>query len=154
MSGQEEHSFNFKVASQRKEGFFNILRQRGVEFNPSFEVYADFDSRTSELAMDEFLRKKKLPTAIFCESDEMAFGVLKSIRKKGLRVPEDISVIGFDDHEFSEIVGLTTIAQPAKFLGQLAASQIMAKIEKPNSSSTQMRVPTSLIVRDSVKKLN
>jgi DNA-binding LacI/PurR family transcriptional regulator len=153
MSGQEELAFNFKVASQRKEGFLNILKQNGIQFNPAFEIYADFDSHTSELAMDEFLRKKKLPTAIFCESDEMAFGVMKSIRKKGLRVPEDISVIGYDDHEFAEVIGLTTISQPVKFLGQLAASQIMAKIEKPDSNSAQMKVPTALVKRTSVRDL-
>lgn len=153
MTGQEELAFNFKVAKQRKEGFINILNQNGISFNPAFEIFADFDSHTAEIAMDEFLRKKKLPTAIFCESDEMAFGVMKSIRKKGLRIPEDISVIGYDDHEFAETIGLTTISQPVKFLGQLAASQIMAKIEKPDSNSSQMKVPTALVVRDSVSKL-
>ena len=104
--------------------------------------------------MDEFLSQKKLPSAIFCESDEMAFGVIKSLGKKGLRVPEDISVIGYDDHDFSSMLGLTTIAQPAQFLGQLAASMIVAKIEKPDSSTSQMRVPTSLVVRKSVANLH
>ena len=132
----------------------SVLKRHGIEFNPAFELVADFDSHTAEIAMDEFLSRKKLPTAIFCESDEMAFGVIKSIRKKGLRVPEDISVMGYDDHEFAATIGLTTIAQPAKFLGQLAASQIMARIEKPDSNSAQMKVPTSLVVRESVKDLN
>ena len=154
MSGIEEQAFNFQVARQRKEGFLNILKGNGIEFDESNEIFADFDSHTSELAMDEFLRRKKLPTAIFCESDEMAFGVIKSIRKKGLRIPDDISVIGFDDHEFASTIGLTTIAQPVQFLGQLAASQIMARIEKPDSNANQMKVPTSLIVRDSVGKLD
>ena len=154
MKGQEEFAFNFKVASQRKEGFLAVLNRNGIEFNPHFEIFADFDSHTSELAMDEFLRRKKLPTAIFCESDEMAFGVIKSIRKKGLRVPEDISVIGFDDHEFSATIGLTTVSQPVQFLGQLVASQIMARIEKPDSTSVQMKVPLSLVVRESVRDLN
>ena len=154
MVGQSEMAFNFKVASQRKEGFLNVLKRHDIEFNPAFELVADFDSHTAELAMDEFLTRKKLPTAIFCESDEMAFGVMKSLRKKGLRVPDEISVVGFDDHEFSATLGLTSVAQPAKFLGQLAASQIMAKIEKSDSKSVQMKVPTSLVVRDSVKKLS
>ena len=154
MSGQEEQAFNFQVARQRKQGFLNILKQNDIEFDDSNEIFADFDSHTSELAMDEFLRRKKLPTAIFCESDEMAFGVIKSIRKKGLRVPEDISVVGFDDHEFAATVGLTTVAQPVQFLGQLAASQIMARIEKPESNTNQMKVPTSLVVRDSVSNRN
>jgi DNA-binding LacI/PurR family transcriptional regulator len=150
MAGQYERAFNFLVARERKDGFLKVLQENNIEFNPEFEMISDFDSHTAELAMDEFLRRKKLPTAIFCESDEMAFGVMKSLRKKGLRVPEDISIIGYDDHEFSDTVGLTTIAQPVQFLGQLAASQIMAKIEKPDSPTAQMKVPTSLIIRSSV----
>jgi LacI family repressor for deo operon, udp, cdd, tsx, nupC, and nupG len=153
MVGQNEKVYNFEVSSQRKTGLINVLNAHGIEFNPQNEIVADFDIRTAELAMDEFLRRKKLPTAIFCESDEMAFGVIKSIRKKGLRVPEDISVIGYDDHEYAELMGVTTIAQPAKFLGQLAASQIMAQIEKPDSAIAQIKVPTNLVVRSSVKNL-
>jgi DNA-binding LacI/PurR family transcriptional regulator len=154
MAGQTEASFNFTVSSQRRQGFMNVLARNNIEFNPRFELIADFDSKTSELAMDDFLRQKKLPTAIFCESDEMAFGVIKSIRKKGLRVPEDLSVIGYDDHDFASVLGLTTVAQPAQFLGQLAASMIVGKIENPDSNNSQMKVPTSLVVRQSVANLH
>jgi DNA-binding LacI/PurR family transcriptional regulator len=150
MVGQRELAFNFEVAIQRKKGFLNVLKRNGIKFNPAYEIMADFDNHTSELAMDEFLGRKDLPTAIFCESDEMAFGAIKSIRKKGLRVPEDISVIGFDDHEFAEILGLTTVAQPPRFLGQLAASQILAAIEKPESALGKIAVPTNLVIRESV----
>lgn len=153
MVGQTELAYRFKVASDRKVGFLKALSNNGIEFKPENELIAAFDTRTAEIAMDEFLRQKKLPTAIFCESDEMAFGVLKSLNKKGLRVPEDISVVGYDDHEFASMFGLTTIAQPAQFLGQLAASQVMAKIEKPETKITQMQVPTNLVVRSSVKDL-
>ncbi len=153
MVGQNSYNFNFEVADQRYLGFQTVLQVNGIEIDPNFKIVADFDSHTAELAMTEFLNRKKLPTAVFCESDEMAFGAIKAIRKKGLRVPEDISVIGYDDHEFSTTIGLTTIAQPVQFLGQLAASQIMAKIEKPDSNSAQMKVPTSLVIRESVKEL-
>jgi DNA-binding LacI/PurR family transcriptional regulator len=154
MVGQREHAFNFEVAIQRKKGFLNVLKRNGIKFNPAYEIMADFDNHTSELAMDEFLGRKDLPTAIFCESDEMAFGAIKSIRKRGLRVPEDISVIGFDDHEFSATMGLTTVAQPPRFLGQLAASQILAAIEKPESALGKIAVPTNLVIRESVTQLN
>jgi LacI family repressor for deo operon, udp, cdd, tsx, nupC, and nupG len=153
MVGQNSYNFNFEVSNQRKDGFLNILNQNDIEFNPAFEIVADFDSHTSELAMTDFLSRKILPTAIFYESDEMAFGAIKAIRKKGLRVPEDISIIGYDNHEFAATIGLTTVSQPVQFLGQLAASQIMAKIEKPDSNTAQMKVPTSLVIRESVKDL-
>ncbi len=153
MIGQNSFAYNFEVADQRRTGFLKTLEANGLEFNPDYEITADFDTHTSELAMNEFLRRKKLPTAIFCESDEMAIGAIKAIRKKGLRVPEDISVVGYDDHDFAETIGLTTISQPVQFLGQLAASQIMAKIEKPESATAQMKVPISLVIRESVQDL-
>ena len=155
MIGQRELTFDFKVARQRQEGFMNVLRRNKIEFNPDYELVADFDSHTAELAMDEFLTRKKLPTAIFCESDEMAFGVYRALQKKGLRVPEDFSIVGYDDHEFAQTIGLTTIAQPVRFLGQLAASQVMARIDKKTEGQlSQMNVPTELVIRDSVLKLN
>ena len=154
MAGQIEKDYNFKVSSDRKRGYLQTLARNDIDFNPAFELTANFDSHTAELAMDELLTRKKLPTAIFCESDEMAFGVLQSLRKKGLRVPEDISVIGYDNHEYSNVLGLTTIAQPVQFLGQLAATQIMAKIEKSESQLAQIKVPTNLVVRDSVAEIN
>jgi DNA-binding LacI/PurR family transcriptional regulator len=154
MAGQIEKDYNFNVSSDRKRGYLQTLARNGIDFNPAFELTANFDSHTAELGMDELLTRKKLPTAIFCESDEMAFGVLQSLREKGLRVPEDISVIGYDNHEYSNVLGLTTIAQPVQFLGQLAATQIMAKIEKTESQLAQIKVPTNLVVRDSVAEIN
>ena len=155
MIGQREIDFDFKVASHREEGFKNVLEKNQIEFKPENVVVADFDSHTAELAMDEFLTRKKLPTAIFCESDEMAFGVYRSLQKKGMRVPEDFSMVGFDGHEFAQTIGLTTIAQPVRFLGQLVASQVMARIDKKSDeSASHMKVPTELVVRSSVLKLN
>jgi len=153
MVGQNAYAYNFEVADQRLSGFKKVLRDNGIEFNPTWQITADFDSHTSELAMDDFLRQKKLPTAIFCESDEMAFGAITAMNKVGIRVPEDISLIGYDDHEYAKLVGLTTIAQPVQFLGQLAASQIMARIGKPETAIAKMKVPTSLVIRNSVKNL-
>lgn len=153
MAGEQERAFNFKVSSQRREGFLNIHERYNTEFNPAFELIANFDSKTAELAMDDFLRRKKLPSAIFCESDEMAFGVLRSIAKRGMKVPEDISVVGYDDHEFAVQLGLTTVAQPVQFLGQLVASQIVSRLEKPDSQTAQMKVPTTLIRRTTVAQI-
>ena len=155
MIGQREQDFGFKVASHRQDGFNQALARNAIELDPRNELVADFDSHTAELAMDEFLARKKLPTAIFCESDEMAFGVYRSLQKKGMRVPEDFSIVGYDDHEFAQTIGLTTIAQPVRFLGQLVASQVMSRIDKRSGiDSSQMKIPTELIVRESVLNIN
>jgi LacI family repressor for deo operon, udp, cdd, tsx, nupC, and nupG len=154
MIGQNDQKYDFKVSSQRKEGFLGVLARNGLEFDPRNELLADYDSATAEFVMDEFLRRKKLPTAIFCGSDEMAFGVYKSVLKKGLRIPEDFSIVGYDGHELSSALNLTTVVQPVRFLGQLAASQVLSQITKPGTEQKAIIVPTSLVQRGSVAKLN
>jgi DNA-binding LacI/PurR family transcriptional regulator len=154
MIGQNDQKYDFKVSSQRKEGFLGVLKENGIEFDPRNELLADYDSATAELVMDDFLRRKKLPTAIFCGSDEMAFGVYKAVIKKGMRIPEDFSIVGYDGHELSAALNLTTVAQPVRFLGQLAASQVLSQITKPGTEQKAMIVPTSLVQRGSVAKLN
>ena len=61
------------------------------------------------------------PTAVFVESDEMAMGALDACKRMGVSVPGDVSVVGFDDHELSELMGITTVAQPVRDLGSMAA---------------------------------
>ena len=148
LSGQRETAYNFDVSDNRKLGYMKALDEVGVEWNPDYEIRGDFNIYTSEIAMESFLRRKKLPTALFCHSDEMAFGALKAIRKKGMRVPEDISVIGFDDHEIAQYVGLTTVSQPPQFEGQMAAAAAIAEISNPTMERKNIVVPTSLVVRD------
>jgi len=148
LSGQRETAYNFDVSGNRSKGYVEALNEVGVEWNPELEISGDFNIYTSEIAMEAFLRRKKLPTAIFCHSDEMAFGALKAIRKKGMRVPEDISVIGFDDHDIAQYIGLTTVAQPPQFEGQVAAAAAIAEIANPTLERRNIVVPLSLMVRE------
>ena len=148
LSGQRETAYNFDVSDNRTKGYIEVLNEVGVEWNPDYEIRGDFNIYTAEIAMEAFLQKKKLPTALFCHSDEMAFGALKAIRKKGLRVPEDISVIGFDDHLIAQYVGLTTVAQPPQFEGQVAAAAAISEISQPVETHKNILVPLSLVVRD------
>ena len=71
-----------------------------------------------------------------------------------MRVPEDMSIISYDGHDFGVTIGLSTVAQPVRFLGQLAASQVMTLIDKPNNALSNMVVPTELVMRQSVLKIN
>ncbi|MEJ6761021.1 MAG: LacI family DNA-binding transcriptional regulator [Candidatus Planktophila sp.] len=148
LSGQRETAFSFDVSDNRNKGYTEALNAVGVEWNPDLEIRGDFNIYTAEIATDSFLRRKKLPTAIFCHSDEMAAGALKAIRAKGMRVPEDISVIGFDDHLIAEYIGLTTVSQPPQFEGQMAASVAMAELANPCLEHKKIVIPISLVVRD------
>jgi DNA-binding LacI/PurR family transcriptional regulator len=153
LSGQRETAYNFVVSEERTLGYLDVLNSVGVEWNPELEIRGDFNIYTSEIAMDSFLRRKKLPTAIFCHSDEMAFGALKSIQKRGMRVPEDMSVIGFDDHEIAQYIGLTTVSQPPQFEGQMAAASAIAEVSNPSIERKNLIVPTTLVVRETTAKI-
>jgi DNA-binding LacI/PurR family transcriptional regulator len=147
LSGQRETAYNFDVSDNRTQGFMQALSEVDVEWNPNLEIRGDFNIYTAEIAMTSFLSRKKLPTAIFCHSDEMAFGALKAIRAKGMSVPEDISVIGFDDHLIAQYVGLTTVSQPPQFEGQVAAASAIAEIANPALERKHIVVPLNLVVR-------
>jgi LacI family transcriptional regulator, repressor for deo operon, udp, cdd, tsx, nupC, and nupG len=153
LSGERDTAFKFDVSDNRNKGFLEALENANIEWNQDLGIRGDFNIYTAELAMETFLRRKKLPSAIFCHSDEMAFGALKAIRAKGMRVPEDISVIGFDDHEIAQYVGLTTVAQPPQFEGQLAAAAAIAEIENPLLEKKQITIPINLVVRQTTARI-
>jgi LacI family transcriptional regulator, repressor for deo operon, udp, cdd, tsx, nupC, and nupG len=148
LSGQRETAYNFDVSDNRTKGYIEALNEVGVEWDPDLEIRGDFNIYTAEIAMNSFLSRKKLPTAIFCHSDEMAFGAMKAIRNKGMRVPEDISVIGFDNHDIAQYIGLTTVSQPPQFEGQVAAASAIAEVADPTLEPKHIVVPLSLVVRE------
>jgi DNA-binding LacI/PurR family transcriptional regulator len=148
LSGQRETAYNFDVSDNRTKGYIEALNEVGVEWDPDLEIRGDFNIYTAEIAMNSFLSRKKLPTAIFCHSDEMAFGAMKAIHSKGMRVPEDISVIGFDGHQIAQYVGLTTVSQPPQFEGQVAAASAIAEVADPTLEPKHILVPLSLVVRE------
>jgi LacI family repressor for deo operon, udp, cdd, tsx, nupC, and nupG len=91
------------------------------------------------------------PSALFCENDEMAIGALKRIKASGLRVPEDISLVGFDDIPFAAYCDppLTTISQPAETFGRRAVEMLIALIEKKPIAERRVVLPFELTVRGS-----
>lgn len=153
LSGERVTTLASNVSNDRMAGFLEAMGSASIDWNPEFEIRGDYNIQTSEIAMESFLRRKKLPTAIFCHSDEMAFGAIKAIRKKGMRIPEDISVIGFDDHEIAQYVGLTTVSQPPQLLGQMAAAATISRITNPESQTKHLSVATSLVLRETTARV-
>ena len=125
-------------------------RWRGpaCELCPGWEVVGDFTVRGGLAATRLLLDAEARPTAVFAASDEMAIGCVHAVREAGLRVPEDISVIGVDDHEMAEFFDLTTVAQPVHEQGRLAAELLLQAIRGGSAyEPMSVTVPTRLIVR-------
>jgi len=111
----------------------------------------DFSIQSGAAAAEALLALPQRPTALFCFSDEMALGALHAARRLRLRVPQDLSVAGFDDIRFAEYANpsLTTIRQPAAEIGRETVRMLMALIQQRSGVPLQRTLPHSLIVRDS-----
>ncbi|WP_067840521.1 LacI family DNA-binding transcriptional regulator [Amphibacillus sediminis] len=146
---------NFEL---RKKGFFDTLREAGVsiEEHNVFRLPA-MEINEQEAVLQALKNHDQLPTAIFCENDYMAISMIKTLHSLNIRVPEDISIIGFDNILESNIIlpELTTIHVKKDMLTKQALKLLMDNIESGNTNDTiQVQVDTGLIVRNSVKKIN
>jgi LacI family transcriptional regulator, repressor for deo operon, udp, cdd, tsx, nupC, and nupG len=99
-------------------------------------------------AMGELLGLREPPTAVYAHSDELAIGAMRTLRRAGIRVPEDISVIGIDDHPLAELTDLTTVSQPVRQQGVLAGQMVLGLLQGEDVERA-VTVPTRLIIRRS-----
>lgn len=141
---------SLRDALQRESAFRDTLARRRVSVPEGWIASGDFDTRKAFHATRELLDTRERPTAIFASNDLMAFGAIDAARSLGLRVPEDLSVIGFDDEEAaSEMVPpLTTVRQPMRDLGRVAAEHLLEEIRSEGEQrSLHRKLPTELVVR-------
>jgi len=142
---------------ERFEGYRKALNTYDLTFDSSsvFVLGSGIDS--SYLAMKEYMTEKPdLPTAFFAENDQLALGAIKAFKEAGLRVPEDISVIGFDNLALAEVSepGLSTVNVPKEQMGLLAVERLVSKIRERRSEFVKIEIGTNLVERASVRKLN
>lgn len=138
----------------RRSGFLQTMDQAGLEVGPQLEAHGAFTIDGGELAMEQLLLTQPRPTAVFAMSDEMAFGAMRSLRAHGLTPGRDLSLIGIDGHDVSELLDLTTVAQPVFDLGRIAAEALLVQIRSGTDRATEpMRIPTYLVVRGSTAPL-
>lgn len=143
------HPWGFLSSRERRNGFLAAHERAGVRFDPALEVHADFTVRGAQKAVEVLLEMPEPPTAIVVHSDEMAFGVMTAARLHGLRIPEDLSVVGIDDHELAAAWELTTVGQPVDTIGELAAWQMASRLAGLVTDEQHLLLPTTLIVRGS-----
>src|SRR3954451_11213738 len=128
LGGATEGVLDFTAPSARLAGYRRTLEGAGVRLRTELEADGEFTVAGGQLAAEQLLRLQPPPTAIFAASDEMAIGALRAARALGVRVPEDLSVIGIDDHEMAGYFDLTTVAQPVHEQGRVAAAQVLAAL--------------------------
>jgi LacI family transcriptional regulator len=135
----------------RLDGYRSGLERAGVAFDPALVRYGDFRHEGGFGCASELLSLPDRPTAIFAGSDQQAFGVYEAARQQGLRIPEDLSVVGFDDLPVARWASppMTTVRQPLAEMGNAAARMLGELIEGLPLRSTRMELTTELIVRES-----
>ncbi|AZR73753.1 LacI family transcriptional regulator [Anoxybacter fermentans] len=141
-----------KTGQDRLEGFKQALKEFNLDYKDEYILEGDYSKESGYKQMKTLLTQKKRPTAVFAANDLMAIGAYEAIFDYGLKIPEDISIIGHDDIDIASIIrpGLTTMTQPKYKLGQIAAEMLIKRIEGLESDNQQEVVlNTELIVRDS-----
>lgn len=140
-----------KSTRARLAGYHTALHEAGVVSDPPLVQPGDFMAEGGYAATHALLRAQEPPTAIFAGSDLQAMGVYKALHEHGLRVPDDMSVVGFDDVPLSGLLApaLTTVRQPLREMGALATGMLLRIVAGESLESTRVELATSLVVRKS-----
>jgi LacI family transcriptional regulator len=135
----------------RLHGYRAALQDYGIEVDQTLIVHGDFLTESGYLATQQLLEVDPLPTAIFVSNDLMAFGAMNAITDSGLHVPQDISIIGFDNIPQAELFRprLTTVHQPLEQMGRMATRMLLDQIENPEKVPHSSMLATELVIRDS-----
>lgn len=146
---------SFKTALKRKNGYMQALMQNGLAINKRYLVKGSYDMESGYQAMEQLLSLNNPPSAVFCSNDDMAIGAINAVFANSLHVPDNISIVGFDNSPFSQYVTpkLTTVQRPIEQISKKGAKKLLELINDPNESGESVFVKTELIVRDSVLSL-
>ena len=151
IGGDTDDPMAFTPPLLRRDGYRDALRTAGIEPEPELDQPGGFTAEGGAAATRRLLALDDRPTAIFAESDEMAYGAMREIGRAGLRVPHDIAVIGFDGQPFSELMELSTMRQPVAEQAADVTTRLLALVAgDPDAATDPARVlPTELIARAS-----
>ena len=138
-------------AKDRFEGYKAALKVHHLDFDPDLVCEGDYIQVSGYQCGSRLIQLNDPPTAIFASNDAMAMGVMDAIREKGLRIPEDISVLGFDDIPQATMVhpALSTVRQPLQRMGSVAAQMLLDILNNPGLHPKRIELPTELIIRSS-----
>lgn len=142
---------NLQMARNRRKGYIDALSSAGIQSDPSLMVEGDFTIEHGFHCAEKLLDSGVLPNAIFCVCDSMAFGVMKSLKNRGYKIPEDIAVAGFTNEHIASLVDppLTTMSQPVFDIGYNAADLLINQINNSQFKPEHRELKTHLVIRES-----
>jgi DNA-binding LacI/PurR family transcriptional regulator len=145
---EEGNPFGFTAGAQRERGYEAVLAEAGIDRRPELVRHGQHDRDEAQALAADLLAEPEGPTAIFASSDVLARGVLAAAAAAGRRVPEDLSVIGFDDIELSAYIGLTTVRQPLFDSGYLGARLLLDALDGDDPpAADEHELPLEIVER-------
>ncbi|EGQ7947096.1 substrate-binding domain-containing protein [Vibrio parahaemolyticus] len=143
-------------AQMRYEGYKRAMNEAGLDFNANWIIESDFECEGGYQAFKKMAERGTLPSSIFVSNDMMAMGVINAANELGIKVPDDLSIIGYDDIHIAKFMSpsLTTIHQPKYRLGQAAVETLVRRLDDKSNEAQVVQLEPTLVVRNSVKLLN
>jgi len=141
---------------ERRDGYRKALAYRKIAYQRDLEFSIGSTVETAYSDMKQHLQSgRKLPTAFFADNDIIAIGAMRAMKEAGIRVPEDVSMVGFDDIPMCTMleVPLTTIRVPKRYIGKLAVDRLVEVLNNGGDSNVKIEVCTQLVERDSVRDI-
>ncbi len=142
---------HLNISKNRKEGYLEGLKDCGLEFHSELLVECNLSAEEAATATRRLLSLKNKPDAIFGINDTVAFAAMKEIKRQGLKIPDDIALVGFTDEFHSTVVepALTSVTHPTFQMGQEAANLFFKQIATGNALTERVVLPTELVIRES-----
>jgi LacI family transcriptional regulator len=144
--------YGFPTSELRYSGYLSALKEYGVPYRSEYVCLGTHGEETAHGLTEHLLTLPEPPTAIFAMSDIQAVGCILAIREAGLRVPEDISVIGFDDVQLSHYIGLTTVRQHLEQSGYLGMQLLLNMLIAPDNVVPRQLPPLELVIRGTTER--
>jgi DNA-binding LacI/PurR family transcriptional regulator len=140
------------LTHQRMSGYCDALQENGLEIDPALIAYGDYSQRAAIELTDELMNLPEPPDGLVAVSDRLAVGAMMTFRRRGIRIPEDIALVSFNNEPVSELLSppLSSVAQPVMEMGRAATELLIRQIESAAPMVPETRVfPTQLVVRAS-----
>ena len=146
---------NFRSTKEREKGVLDSLKKASIPANPAYFLTGDYSLESGLKNMEYLLSLSDLPTLVFCGNDDIAIGALRAVHSAGLRVPQNISLIGFDDSPVVSYLNppLTTVHKPLKEMCQVGTKLLLDLIEDRPIEQSKMELSTLLMLRESINYL-